>query len=157
MKYRTLLFAFLFMGSFMVSCSSEAQSSDQETPQSGNTDQAPAADEAQKASILEDVGVDRFEELISEEGMQILDVRTPGEWAEGYVEGATRINVHDDDFAEQVKNSLDPSKSVTVYCKAGGRSAKASSILQENGFEKIYNYTGGMSEWYGLEKPTVKE
>ena len=154
MKYRTLLFAFLFVGSLLVSCSSEAQSSEQETIESSSTDTEPATD---GPTFLEDVGIDRFEELIAVEGMQILDVRTPGEWAEGYVEGATRINIHDADFAEQVKNTLDPGKNIIVYCKAGGRSTNASSILRENGFEKIYNYTGGMSEWYELGKPTVTD
>lgn len=102
------------------------------------------------------VGIDRFEELIQESGMQILDVRTPSEVAEGVVEGSTHINIHDSDFKGKVTSQLDKSKPVVVYCLSGGRSANAASKLSDMGFTNIFNYTGGMSEWKAKGKNLVK-
>ncbi len=147
---------FLIGFSFLISCNSEAQKPETNNQSETSTsDNGTAAQEA--SSTPEDVDVARFESLVSEEGMQILDVRTPGEIAQGYVEGATFINIHDPEFKSKAASMLKKDQPVTIYCKSGGRSAMASSRLQELGFGKIYNYTGGMSEWYRLGKPTTKD
>ncbi|WP_394758441.1 rhodanese-like domain-containing protein, partial [Flavobacterium sp.] len=44
---------------------------------------------------------------------------------------------------------LDKSKNYYVYCKSGGRSGQACSIMRELGFETTYNLLGGMMEWDG--------
>jgi phage shock protein E len=71
---------------------------------------------------------------------QLLDVRTPGEWANGKLEKSNLNNLNDSHF-EQNLSKLDKSKPVFVYCAVGGRSAKAAQILNKNGF-KVYNLTG---------------
>ena len=43
-----------------------------------------------------------------------------------------------------------------VYCKSGGRSAKASARLKELGFKTITDLEGGITNWTSEEKPTVK-
>lgn len=73
---------------------------------------------------------------------QLLDVRTPEEWANGKVASSTCINFMDADFKQKV-NKLDKNKPVFVYCAVGGRSSKASKILLESGFKQIYNLSGG--------------
>lgn len=66
----------------------------------------------------------------------IIDVRTPGEFAEGHVEGAINLDLEGGIFeAEYTK--LDPSKSYIVYCRSGRRSGVAASILKDNGFVDI--------------------
>jgi phage shock protein E len=70
---------------------------------------------------------------------QLLDVRTPGEWANGKLEKSNLNNLNDSHF-EQNLSKLDKSKPVFVYCAVGGRSAKAAQILNKNGF-KVYNLT----------------
>lgn len=144
----------VFLGSIMSSCSSEAQNSD-----TGLTQNQPVEKQAvgQASTGPEDVDVNRFEELLQQEGMQVLDVRTPEEIAQGYVEGAVFINWHDAEFENKAKNVLNTDLPLTVYCKSGGRSSQAVNVLHAAGFGKIYNYTGGMSEWYQLEKPTLKD
>lgn len=72
---------------------------------------------------------------------QLLDVRTPSEWAQGNVANATKCDFNSSNFKLSVAQ-LDKSKPVFVYCAAGGRSAKAAKILEELGFEKIYNLKG---------------
>ena len=105
------------------------------------------------ASSVQNVNIDRFEELINEEGMQLLDVRTPEEVAAGIVAGAKHINIHDNDFIERTSSELDKEKPVMVYCRSGGRSARAAQSLLDAGFGTVYNYTGGMSEWKSKGKP----
>ena len=73
---------------------------------------------------------------------QLLDVRTPEEWANGKVASSACINFMDADFKQKV-TKLDKNKPVFVYCAAGGRSTKATKILSEAGFTQIYNLTGG--------------
>lgn len=75
----------------------------------------------------------------STENAQLLDVRTPGEWANGKLEKSNLVNYSDAKF-EQNLSKLDKSKPVFVYCAVGGRSARASKVLEKQGF-KVYNLT----------------
>jgi rhodanese-related sulfurtransferase len=82
---------------------------------------------------------------------QLIDVRTPEEFAAGHLEGAVNINFFDDNFEDQIKQ-LDRSKTVFVYCKSGGRSGKASNMMQALEFEKIYDMAGGYTAWSAKNK-----
>ncbi len=78
----------------------------------------------------------------------LLDVRRPEECAEGMQENATQLNFLDDKlFAEGIKE-LDKTKTYYVYCRSGGRSAKACMLMDELGLV-TYNLLGGMLEWDG--------
>lgn len=76
----------------------------------------------------------------------LVDVRTPEEFAAGAIEGAVNINWHDNNFAEQM-NKLDKNKPIMVYCQAGGRSKKACGKLEELGFKEIYELKVGYGGW----------
>ena len=105
-----------------------------------------------EGAIAENVKVEQFAKHL--DGAQILDVRTPGEWNEGIIEGAVMNNIYEDDF-EQKLEKLDKEKPVAVYCKVGGRSGQAMSKMKELGFKEVYNLDGGMDAWKGAGKPTV--
>ena len=47
---------------------------------------------------------------------------------------------------------LDKDKPICVYCKKGGRSAKAAKRLKEIGFKKIYDLEGGITNWEDTNK-----
>ncbi|MBI2280981.1 MAG: rhodanese-like domain-containing protein [Bacteroidetes bacterium] len=96
-------------------------------------------------AVIVTVDATKFKELSTQAGT-ILDVRTPEEWAEGTIEGATKINYHDDNFEQQVEK-LDKETPVYVYCKSGGRSSSAADILEKKGFKKVYNLDGGITSW----------
>jgi len=53
-------------------------------------------------------------------------------------------------------DSLDKDKIYLVYCRAGSRSAKASQIMSDLKFKKIYNMDGGFDTWYGAGYPSEK-
>ncbi len=76
----------------------------------------------------------------------ILDVRTPAETAHGKIEGAIEIDYNSPDFALKV-GGLDKSKTYLVYCRSGNRSGKACSMMQQQGFTRLYNLQGGMLAW----------
>ncbi|MCU0393544.1 MAG: rhodanese-like domain-containing protein [Thermoflexibacter sp.] len=89
----------------------------------------------------------KFQKFLMENpDVQLLDVRTPEEFAEGKLDGAVNIDISSNEFESQVE-SLDKSKPVAVYCYKGKRSEKAAKILKEKGFKLVYNLEGGLSSW----------
>lgn len=86
------------------------------------------------------------EKLKATEKPQLLDVRTPEEFNAEHIENAVNVNWNGDDFAAKA-NVYDKSKPIFVYCKVGGRSAKAADKLAEMGFTQIYNLDGGIMKW----------
>lgn len=80
------------------------------------------------------------------EGLLILDVRTPGEFAEGHLAGAVLADYKSTEFEAQLKK-LDRSKPLLLYCRTGNRSGKSLPILQRLGFGKVYHFTGGITAW----------
>lgn len=102
------------------------------------------------------VDADTFGKLIQDSHDEIiLDVRTPEEFAEGHIPGAVLINLYDADFQNKV-NALDRSKPILVYCAAGVRSEKASEILKDSGFKKVYHLKNGVKAWSEAKKELIK-
>ncbi|MFT5755041.1 MAG: rhodanese-related sulfurtransferase [Flavobacterium sp.] len=98
------------------------------------------------------VDSNKFEEQMKESTSQIVDVRTSDEYTEGHIVNAVNMDVTSDDFESKIV-SLDKEKPVMVYCKSGGRSAKAAAILRDNGFKQVYDLDGGMIGWNAASKP----
>lgn len=121
---------------------------------------SPVADSSGAASMVADANVDGvvdvagFAALLKEDHV-LVDVRTPEEFSEGYIASATNINFYDDDFADRA-TKLGKDKPVLVYCKKGGRSAKAYKILKGAGFGKVYDLDGGFTAWEGAGQPVTK-
>ena len=88
----------------------------------------------------------QFEELIKNENVQLLDVRTLAEHMEGHIPGCLNINVQDKDFSSCIDDLLDNKKEVAVYCRSGRRSRTAADILVKKGF-KVYNLDKGILNW----------
>ena len=70
------------------------------------------------------------------DGAFLVDVRTPGEFAEGNVKGSVNIPL------DQVQNQLAKFKAkenIVVFCRSGNRIGQAKSILEQNGFSNVTN------------------
>lgn len=70
------------------------------------------------------------------DGAFLVDVRSPGEFADGNVKGSVNIPL------DQVQNQLAKFKdkeSIVVFCRSGNRSSQAKSILEQNGFTNVTN------------------
>jgi rhodanese-related sulfurtransferase len=74
-------------------------------------------------------------------GAQLVDVRTPGEWAQGKIASSHLISIADPNFLSQA-SKLDKNKPVFVYCAVGGRSPRAAYMLSQAGFKQVYNLSG---------------
>ncbi len=77
--------------------------------------------------------------------IQVLDVRTPREFFYRRLPEALNIPVQQLSFR---LNELDADKEIIVLCEHGVRSVNASFILENAGFEPIYNMMGGISRWH---------
>ena len=89
----------------------------------------------------------QFEELIKNENVQLLDVRTLAEHMEGHIPGSLNINVKDEaGFPTAVDSLLNKDQGVAVYCRSGRRSRTAADILVKKGF-KVYNLDKGILNW----------
>jgi rhodanese-related sulfurtransferase len=84
---------------------------------------------------------------------KILDVRTPGEFAEGYIPQAKLINIQDPaGFTEEVEK-LDKDQAYYIYCRSGKRSQMACQVMENMGFKDVNNLATGIMEWDGeIEK-----
>lgn len=104
-----------------------------------------------------EISVNQLKKKLSQDGdYVVLDVRTPEEIEEGYIEGAMQLDYKADDFESKI-SKLDKSLTYYVYCAAGVRSQKASQIMVEQGFKSVYSVKGGMKEWKKKGLPVVKE
>lgn len=101
------------------------------------------------------LSVDAFDKMRAEDAStQLLDVRTPEEFAEGHLPGAININWLDGGFVDAARKLLDPACPVMVYCRSGKRSAAASAQLARSGFH-VYNLEGGYLAWKDEGKPVT--
>ena len=94
-----------------------------------------------------------FKQQLSEtEGGVLLDVRTPGEFAQGHLENAVNIDWNEADFDARVKK-MDQSSPVFVYCLSGGRSAAAAEHMRSLGFSNVFEMEGGILAWRSANLP----
>lgn len=103
------------------------------------------------------VTAEEMQTLLESKDVQLVDVRTPEEYREGYIEDSQNIDFNSPTFDEDI-SKLDKSKPVIVYCKSGGRSAECSEKLLKAGFVKIYDLKGGIAQWKfeGFEIKTLE-
>ncbi|MDX1905599.1 MAG: rhodanese-like domain-containing protein [Bacteroidia bacterium] len=86
---------------------------------------------------------------------QLIDVRTPGETAQGIIPGAVVMDIQSPDFSQKLA-TLDPARPVFVYCARGGRSARTAEVLESMGFRQIYDLDGGFFGWQAASLPVAK-
>lgn len=79
-----------------------------------------------------------------EQGAFILDVRTPAEWVDGHVPGATLIPL--DELASRL-SELPQDEDIVVICRSGNRSATGRDILLNAGFPMVTSVAGGFNNW----------
>jgi|TARA_B110000977_G_scaffold96801_1_gene127599 phage shock protein E len=88
---------------------------------------------------------DNFQVLMQQKS-QVIDVRTPEEYALGYIDGAILIDYKASDFQASI-SALNRNVTYLIYCRSGNRSGKASIIMDSLGFKKIYDLKGGYMNW----------
>ena len=106
------------------------------------------------SSSATDLSVTEFSSKIAESGVVTLDVRTPGEFAEGYIEGARLIDFQSGNFDNEIA-ALDKNATYAVYCRSGNRSGQAVKVMHDAGIHNVYNLNGGVIDWANAGLPLV--
>jgi rhodanese-related sulfurtransferase len=97
---------------------------------------------------------DEFEkDITTKKNIQILDVRTPGEFFAGHIKNAMLADWNNKTEFERRIAFVDKNKSVYVYCLAGGRSAAAADKMRKAGYTNVYELSGGTNAWRAASKP----
>lgn len=95
------------------------------------------------------IGLEEAKALV-EQGIDVVDVREPGEFATGHVPGARLVplgQLRADPGAAKLHDKM------LFVCAKGGRSLSAAEVAVARGFGEIYNLSGGMSAWTGAGLP----
>jgi rhodanese-related sulfurtransferase len=90
--------------------------------------------------------VDSFRARVEEHPECVLDVRTPGEFAQGHIGDAVNIDYMDPSFVEKMKE-LPREAPYSIYCRSGGRSAQALLMMESLGFTDVMDLAGGTIAW----------
>lgn len=110
----------------------------------------------QKSTTFTNVSVTDLKSAIDKEGdIVILDVRTPGELKDGYIENAINMDINNRSFKTKAAD-LDKSKTIYVYCRSGIRSQTASKVLIDMGYSDVRNVEGGFIAWTQKRYKSVK-
>jgi rhodanese-related sulfurtransferase len=104
------------------------------------------AETEENPGIWETVDVEQFKAHLNDEGAMLVDVRTDAEMDDGIIAGAVQIEYNSEEMLARF-GELDKNKPVLVYCAAGGRSGKVKYMLQNMGFQIVYDLDGGMGAW----------
>ena len=112
--------------------------------------EAALADRPDRATTAPRLPAGEVRAWLADEGVQVLDVRNPGEHALGAVPGSVLIPLpqlldHLDD--------LDRDRPVVVYCAGGYRSSVAASTLRANGYGTVADMIGGYPAWANGGEP----
>lgn len=83
---------------------------------------------------------------------RLVDVRSPGETAQGIIPGAEMMPLH---LVPLRKDELRGSDPVVIYCRTGARSAQACAFLAQQGHDNVHNLVGGIVAWARASRPIV--
>lgn len=89
---------------------------------------------------------EEMQSLMEMEDVQLVDVRSAKERADGFIKNSQNIDFNSPTFEEDILK-LDKTKPVILYCQSGGRSSKCAEKLKDAGFVKIYDLKGGITQW----------
>lgn len=118
---------------------------------------APASSpQGDETAIARHLDAPTFATLMTEKPDHLLiDVRSPGETAQGILPRAQEINFYEADFGSRI-SALPKDKPVFVYCRSGNRSGKAMAQMKDMGFQEVYNLQGGIGAWQAAGLPVVQ-
>ena len=125
-------YSFLFLLTIFISCNNTAQTAGNLNP-------------------------DEFEKALASNNIQLLDVRTAGEYRSGHINGSLQADWLNTVEFDSRTIHLDKSKPVYVYCQSGARASEAAKSLREKGFKEVVNLKGGISAWKKSGKKLVGE
>jgi rhodanese-related sulfurtransferase len=108
--------------------------------------------EAAPKGAIQVIDTFQLKEKLETPNLQLLDVRTPGEFAQGSITGALNLDIRQEEQFKAEVEKLNKNQPVYVYCQGGIRSKYAAEKLLELGFTTIYDFSAGYSIWKKTEQ-----
>lgn len=112
------------------------------------TAQRPDRIRAAEAGEASQIHANRPAELV------VLDVRTPEEFSEAHLDGATLLDFYETDFTDRLAE-LDRDAPYLLYCRSGNRSGQTAVLMDELGFIDVTEIEGGIVSWMQAGHPVV--
>ena len=103
---------------------------------------------------LDETDVRTLDRRMRNNSLQVIDVRSPDEWAAGHLRGAIHIPLA---ALPERLGEIDAGKPVVVHCQGGGRSAIAASYMKSRGLRTVANLRGGFEAWLADDLPVERE
>lgn len=82
--------------------------------------------------------------LTAGDDIHMIDIRTPGEVAQGVIPDAKHLPMH---LIPLRMSELPRDEEVVLYCRSGARSYHACAYLMQQGFDNVINLRGGIIGW----------
>lgn len=98
---------------------------------------------------------DAFAARLNEPGVQLVDVRSAGEFGNGHIANARNLDWSGGQVEAEAK-SMDKARPVLLYCASGRRSAAARHFLVDQGFTDVVDLEGGITAWAGAGSPVER-
>ena len=151
-KVSTLFLLFSLSAAVLLSCKSEAKS-----PVQPATAQTTVQKQQITQTVSKAISAEQFKQAIESGEVQLVDVRTPREYAQSHIDGAINVNFASPAFVDDmIKAGIDKEKPLYIYCLSGARSAAARRKLAAAGFKEVYDMRGGVRSWYQKGYKLVK-
>ena len=84
--------------------------------------------------------------LTNQDAAKLIDLRSPNEFADGYITGSINIPYEDiEDRLHEIK--LQEGKSLVLICDSGSQSANAGEVLNKSGYQNTVILSGGIGAW----------
>ncbi|MBA7494591.1 Thiosulfate sulfurtransferase GlpE [subsurface metagenome] len=114
--------------------------------------QAPAISPEPTVPSYTDISPEESYDMISQQEVMILDVRTQDEYYSGHIPDALLIPLSE---LESRLDELDTADHILIYCRSGKRSEEAAQILVTNNFIHVYNMEDGIVQWQAQSFPAT--
>jgi len=88
----------------------------------------------------------------SDPRLVLLDIRTAAEVEAGHLSGASNLDFHSDTFKDELA-ALSRDRIYLIYCRTGNRTGQVYQMMEEMGFEQVYDMGGGITQWMAAGYP----
>ena len=89
------------------------------------------------------------------EDLVLLDIRTDGEIEAAHIPGAVSLDFYSPTFRDDLAR-LDRELTYLIYCRTGNRTGQTYRVMQDLGFENVYDMDGGITHWINLGYPVCQ-
>lgn len=119
----------------------------------------PSSGPAKDTGVLPEYGTISTEEALTviqaledDNRFVLLDIRTPAEVEAGHIPGAADLDFYSDTFRDDLAQ-LDRDRIYLIYCRTGNRTGQTYRIMEDLGFDAVYDMEDGITQWMALDYP----